>query len=76
MENWEWEVRHIRRFYLEKVSGWYMKDQDFHIETRTEFFGEPGLWQVTKGDIPLFVEICPDAKCVVDFGESKIFDIK
>lgn len=76
MENWEWEVRHIRRFYLEKVTGWYMKDQDFHIETRTEFFGEPGLWQVTKGDIPLFVEICPNAKCVVDFGESRIYEVE
>ena len=76
MENWEWEIRHIRRFYLEKVTGWYMQDQDFHIETRTEFLGEPGLWQVTKGDIPLFVEIWPDAKCVVDFGNSKVFLIE
>ena len=76
MENWEWEVRHIRRFYLEKVTGWYLQDQDFHIEIRNGFLGEPGLWQVTNADVPLFQETCPDARCLVDFGDSKIFEVE
>ena len=76
MEDWEWEVRHIQRVYLEKVTGWYMKNESFVIETREEFTGESGLWQVTPKDVSRFSEECPSATCVIDFGRSQIYEIE
>lgn len=73
LDKWNWEERHIKRFYLEKVAGWYMKNESFTIESKDNFTGEPGLWQVPSESSKLFAEECPDANCIIDLGDSKVY---
>ena len=76
LERWQWEERHIQRFYLEKVAGWYMMNEDFTIDTRDSFTGEQGLWQVPKENVSMFLQDCPEANCIVRFGMSSIYSIQ
>ena len=78
LEHWELEVRSIRRFYLEKVTGWYKKDQNFEIIQMTNFENQPGLWQVVEADQEQFLQLCPTAKEIMDFNnnQSKIFHVQ
>ncbi len=73
LKEWEVEVRAIRRFYLEKVAGWYKKDAAFSIETKATFDGSYGYWQVTTSDEESYLKNCPTSKCIINFGDSKIF---
>ena len=78
LEHWELEVRSIRRFYLEKVTGWYKNDQNFEIIRITKFENQPGLWQVVEVDQEQFLQLCPTAKEIMDFNnnQSKIFHVQ
>lgn len=73
LKDWELDVRSIRRYYLEKVTGWYKNDIDFLIEKKTSFDGEHGFWQVVSADEKSFLDKCPEAELVVDFSDSKVF---
>ena len=75
LEPWELEIRSIRKFYLEKVTGWYMQDQNFEIIRMNEFDNQPGLWQVVEADQFDFTTICPTAKEIINFNESKIYQV-
>ena len=77
LEPWELEIRSIRKFYLEKVTGWYMQDQNFEIIRMTSFENQTGLWQVVETDQEQFLKLCPTAKEIIDFnkGESKIYQV-
>ena len=75
LEEWELEVRSMHRFYLETVTGWYMNDKDFSIEKKYEFNRESGLWQVYKVDQESFIQQCPSAEEIIDFGEYKVFRV-
>lgn len=76
MESWELEIRSIRKFYLQTVTGWHMHNRDFSSERKENFDGSIGFWQVVSEDDESFVLNCPDAECVVNFGDSKVYRIK
>ena len=76
LERWQWEERHIQRFYLEKVAGWYMMDEGFSIDTRDRFTGERGLWQVPTENTTMFLQDCPEASFIVNLGMSSIYSIQ
>ena len=76
MELWELDIRSIRKFYLQTVTGWYMHKRDFSSEKKESFDGSKGFWQVVPEDDESFVLNCPDAECVVDFGDSKVYRLK
>lgn len=75
LELWELDVRSIRKFYLEKVTGWYMQNQDFEIIRVNNFDNQPGLWQVVEADQTDFTTRCPNAKEMIDFEDSKIYQV-
>lgn len=75
LEPWELDIRSCRKFYLEKVTGWYMQDQNFEIIRMNEFDNQPGLWQVVEADQTDFITICPTAKEIINFNESKIYQV-
>lgn len=75
LESWELEIRSIRKFYLEKVTGWYKHDQEFEIIRVNKFDNQPGLWQVTEADQSDFTKICPTAIEIINFNESKIYQV-
>lgn len=75
LEDWELEIRSCHKFYLETVTGWYMNDKDFSIERKYDFNNENGLWQVVKSDQDTFIQICPYAEEIIDFGDYKIYRV-
>jgi hypothetical protein len=40
-----------------------------------EFDNQPGLWQVVEADQFDFTTICPTAKEIINFNESKIYQV-
>ena len=75
LEPWELDIRSCRKFYLEKVTGWYKNDANFEIVRMKQFANESGLWQVIEADYENFIKLCPTAEEVIDFKDFKIFKV-
>lgn len=76
LQEWEIPIRGWRKYCLEEVTGWYMKEPNFDIVRINHFANQIGLWQVVEADQENFLNVCPTAEEVVDFNDFKIFKVK